>query len=296
MILSTSTNIGAFLPGGGFNPVTYTITECAAAGYTVLDMNFCEAMNPHSRMHEENWRDYIRELSQCAAQQGVVFRQSHLPYYDVFGDPDPEHRAWMEEMIRRSIEGSALLGVRWCVTHPATRWGGGRAECLAANLRYYTPLIQFAESFGFGIALENDFGEKNGQRFYCAEIGELVELVDAFHSPAVGICYDFGHAHLCGGSHTEKLLQIGSRLKAVHVQDNDGKTDGHRMPGEGNDDWQDAMRGLALIDYQGELTYEIQNEGRSLTNEQKPAMIRRSFAVGQKLLDIYDQIKALKES
>lgn len=288
MLLSTSTNIGAFLPDGGFNPVTYTIHECAAAGFPVLDMNFCEAMNPRSRMHGDDWRDYVRGLAACAEENGVMFRQSHLPYYDVFGETDPSRKDFMEEMIRRSIEGSAMLGVRWCVIHPTTLWGRSRAECLAANLSYYAPHVALAARLGTGIALENDFGEKNGQRFYCAEIDELCELVDAFHVPNVGVCYDFGHAHLMGGSHTEKLRQIGTRLRAVHVQDNDGKTDGHRIPGRGNDDWQDAMRGLAAIGYCGELTYEIQNEGRLLPNEQKPAMIREAYAVGQQLLAQYD--------
>lgn len=288
MLLSTSTNIGAFLPDGSFNPVTYTIAECAKVGYRILDMNFCEAMNPHSRMHEANWRDYVRELFDFAAAHGVVFRQSHLPYYDVFGEPDAARRDWMEEMIRRSIEGSAMLGVHWCVTHPATLWSGGREECLRANLDYYKPHFALAAAHGTGIALENDFGAKNGRTFYCADIGELTELVDAFGLPNAGICYDFGHAHLCGGTHAEKLSRIGTRLKAVHVQDNDGRTDGHLCPGHGNDDWDDAMRGLAQIGYQGELTYEIQNEGRVLTNEQKPAMIRHSWEVGQTLLRRYD--------
>lgn len=289
MILSTSTNIGAFLPDGGFNPVSYTIGECAAAGYTVLDMNFCEAMNPRSRMHGDNWRDYVRELGACAAEKGIAFRQSHLPYYDVFGESDRSRCDWMEEMIRRGIEGSALLGVRWCVTHPATLWGRSREDCLAANLRYYAPHLAMAAEFGCGIALENDFGEKRGQRFYCSEIAELTELVDAFHAENVGICYDFGHAHLCGGgSHSEKLRAIGKRLVAVHVQDNDGKRDGHLCPGHGNDDWEDAMRGLAEIGYAGDLTFEIQNEGKTLTNEQKPAMIRHSYEVGQQLIALYD--------
>ncbi len=296
MILSTSTNIGAFLPGGGFNPVTWTIRECARAGYRVLDMNFCEAMNPKSRMHDESWRDYVAELGACAEENGIVFRQSHLPYYDVFGEKDPARRDFMEEMIRRAIEGSALLGVKWCVTHPATLWGEGREACLAANLRYYRPHVALAERFGTGIALENDFGEKNGQRFYCADVEELVELVDAFESPAVGICYDFGHAHLTGGTHREKLAVIGQRLRAVHVQDNDGKTDGHRLPGRGNDDWVDAMSALAAIGYQGELTYEIQNEGKTLENPEKKELFRESVAVGERLLALYDRFREEKST
>ena len=292
MILSTSTNIGAFLPGGGFNPVSWTIGECAKAGYKVLDMNFCEAMNPRSRMHDDDWRDYVRELKECAAGYGIVFRQSHLPYYDVFGDNTLEHRDFMEEMIRRAIEGSAMLGVKWCVTHPATLWGHGREDCLKANLDYYKPHVALAKKFGTGIALENDFGEKNGQRFYCADVRELAELVDAFRDPAVGACYDFGHAHLTGGTHKEKLAVLGPRLKAVHVQDNDGKTDGHRMPGRGNDDWEDAMAGLAAAGYRGELTFESQNEGKPLTNVEKPAMIKESVEVGNRLIALFDRFAA----
>ena len=48
MELSTSTNICAFQRGRDRLPVEFSIQTCAEAGYRVLDINFCMAMNPDS--------------------------------------------------------------------------------------------------------------------------------------------------------------------------------------------------------------------------------------------------------
>ncbi|HBG76766.1 MAG TPA: hypothetical protein DDW86_07395, partial [Clostridiales bacterium] len=49
---------------------------------------------------------------------------------------------------------------------------------------------------------------------------------------------------------------LGSRLKVLHVQDSDGKTDQHTAPFYGNIDWDQLLAGLRDIGYAGELTFE----------------------------------------
>ena len=90
MEISTSTNICAFQPGRERNPFDFCIAECAKGGYKVLDINFCEAMNPHSRMRDDDWEDYVKDIAELGKKWDVVFRQSHLPYYDIFADNDEE--------------------------------------------------------------------------------------------------------------------------------------------------------------------------------------------------------------
>lgn len=292
MILSTSTNIVAFRSDGGKNPFEYSIEQCAKAGYKVLDLNFCEAMNPFSRLRGDDWETYIKDIEKMGKDWGVTFAQSHLPYYDIWGDNSPEKVELMEELIRRSIIASGMLGIKWTVTHPGTVYSAGQNMQIShdRNVEYYSKHVECAKEAGIGIALENDFEYKSKpyQRIFCSTISELTTLCDAFNSSNVGICYDFGHAHLTGGFHRQNLNAIGSRLKAVHVADNHGERDEHLMPFYGTIDWEECMAGLADIDYQGELTYEIQEFGRHLPQELKHTVVEHSIEIGNYLISLYD--------
>ena len=115
-----------------------------------------------------------------------------------------------------------------------------------------------------------------------------MDLCDAFGDPEhVGICYDFGHANLTGGSHRQNLNAIGKRLKAVHVQDNHGQSDEHLLPFFGSIDWEQAMLGLAESGYTGDLTFEIQEYGRYLPRDMKHLAVEQSLAVGERLLTLW---------
>lgn len=297
MEISTSTNICAFQPGRERNPFDFCIAECAKAGYRVLDINLCEAMNPYSRMRDDDWERYVEDIARLGERWNVVFRQSHLPYYDIFAENDEEKVRTMEELIRRSIIASGRLGVRWAVTHPGTVYSAGHdmRVSLERNLEYYLAHLKTARENGVGIALENDFEYRSApyQRIFCANVHELVELVDAFNDPEhIGACYDFGHGNLCGPFHRQNLNVIGHRLRAIHVQDNHGTSDEHLMPFHGNINWQEAMAGLADIGYGGDLTYEIQEFGRYFPNDQKHLVVEYSLKVGQVLVDMFEKAKA----
>lgn len=77
-------------PDGSVIGFDFCIAQCAQGGYKVLDINFCESMNPHSRMRNDNWQDYVKDIAEMGRRWGVVFRQSHLPYYDIFAENDEE--------------------------------------------------------------------------------------------------------------------------------------------------------------------------------------------------------------
>ncbi len=288
MRLSTSTNICAFTPTRERLPVEFSIDECAKAGYRVLDINWCMAMNPDSPLRGDEWERYVDHIGEFAAARGIVFSQAHLPYYDMFSpQATPETVSLMETLIHRCILASGILRVPWAVTHPGTDETAGQntAVAISKNLAYYAPHVEEAKKVGVGIALENDFEYIGARRrVFCASVYELAALVDAFHDAAVGACYDFGHANLCGGHHRRNLNALGGRLKAVHVQDNHGMADEHLMPFYGNIDWADAMAGLRDIGYQGDLTYEIQEFGRYLPKDMKHLVVEQSLVIGARLL------------
>jgi len=290
--LSTSTNIAAFLPDSRRkNGFDFCVELCAKAGYKYLDLNLCEAMNPDSRLRGDDWENYVKDIAALGKRWGVEFTQSHLPYYDIFASNDPARVSLMEELIRRSIMASGELGVKWTVTHPGTFYDAGpdTKKSLEKNIEYYSAHLLTAKKAGVGIALENDFEYQGNyrQRIFCADVQELCELADAFNDPLIGVCYDFGHANLCGGFHRENLRIIGKRLKATHVQDNHFLRDDHLMPFFGKTDWASAMAGLAEIGYDGDLTYEIQEFARYMPNELKYLAVELSVKIGEYLLELY---------
>ncbi|MBO5369797.1 MAG: sugar phosphate isomerase/epimerase [Clostridia bacterium] len=54
-----------------------------------------------------------------------------------------------------------------------------------------------------------------------------MELCDSFESENIGICWDFGHAHLASVDQLRGLQTVGKRLVCTHIHDNFGNGDDH---------------------------------------------------------------------
>jgi len=76
----------------------------------------------------------------------------------------------------------------------------------------------------------------------------------------LGICFDFGHAHLDGDLH-EALEMVSGHLLTTHLHDNGGKTDDHLVPYAGEIHWDTAMMELQKVGYDGALIFELQPGG-----------------------------------
>ena len=109
----------------------------------------------------------------------------------------------------------------------------------------------FAERHDVVLGLEN-FSHVKG----CIQstFDELVEWVDEIGNPALQITLDIGHANLEGG--VEKAIEIfGSRIKHVHVNDNNGISSDHGELGTGTIDWK--TNAPFLKSFNGMLSLEL---------------------------------------
>jgi sugar phosphate isomerase/epimerase len=76
----------------------------------------------------------------------------------------------------------------------------------------------------------------------------------------VGVCLDYGHAHLMGDL-GDAIETVSGHLWTTHVHDNGGKRDDHLVPYAGTIDWDAAMMETQKIGYDGTLMFEVANAG-----------------------------------
>jgi sugar phosphate isomerase/epimerase len=97
------------------------------------------------------------------------------------------------------------------------------------------------------IALENLTSAMNFER--------LSALFAEFPVDYLGFCYDTGHGNMVAGW-LDHLEALKDRLIALHVHDNDGIGDEHKLPFAGNVDWQRFMRIVKESEYDKPLNLE----------------------------------------
>ena len=108
-------------------------------------------------------------------------------------------------------------------------------------------IIDRAGELGVQIAFENLRNVRN-----------LASVLNRMKYPHVGYCYDSCH-HINYAAETDLLALYGSRLKALHLQDNGGSHNQHQLPFDGNVDWFSVTEKLRKAGYAGAITLEPMN-------------------------------------
>lgn len=258
----------AFRKGRSDDPFTTykeQIRMCKEAGYTVLDLNMCAMITSDTatEFQTKDWRVVAEDTRQYADSLGVTFSQSHPVYRKVPGGvpyPDKNQEDRYLKLAKLGIELSAIMGVKWAVLHPAMAFGEAMLDeqaCIRINHEANDGIIDLAIKRGVGIAYEN-MRDNEAYRRFGSSAEELVSLVDDYHCPEVGVCWDFGHAHRNMQDQCRALRLVGRRLKATHLNDNHGKDlDEHLIPFMGTISWERIMKVLRDIGYEGPLVYEL---------------------------------------
>ena len=85
----------------------------------------------------------------------------------------------------------------------------------------------FAKPLGVRILLENIPNDLSTP-------DKLVEFIHTAHFDDVGVCFDFGHAHMMSNV-AEAFEILKQHIRSTHVHDNAKDRDSHLWPGAGND-------------------------------------------------------------
>lgn len=293
MRLSTTTHIFGVLPEGGYIPYKESVRRCYDAGYRVLDVHFCQSLAGRTDLAKDNWQSLIEEVRDEAEKLGIEFSQSH-PVFIATKDTElkPEMMENYREMMRRSIIASSILGVKWAVMHPIEEKETALFDTEAsikANHEMHDWVVELAIKHNVGIAFENMIERPHLKRRFASHAGELAALIDDYQDPKVGACWDFGHGNFLYKDQTVALRTLGKRLKATHVNDNDGTDDYHMYPFHGTVDWHKVLPVLAEIGYEGDFTYEAHKEFIFLPDKLRDSVAKVGVEIGNYCLDIIRQ-------
>jgi sugar phosphate isomerase/epimerase len=139
-----------------------------------------------------------------------------------------------------------------------------------AAYRSVEEIVALAAPLGVGVALEvipNTL----------SSAGALVRLVeDDLEDIRVGVCLDYGHAHLMGDL-GEAIETLSGHLWTTHLHDNHGKRDEHLVPFAGSIDWDLAMMETQKIGYDGVMMLEVADTGDPVD------VLRRSVKARERL-------------
>lgn len=227
---------------------------------------FAEAQWTALELSDEHGRQLLERGD--PAHEGSAFRR----FADNLGVALPQGHLWLHsdilaqdcgktlDKLRRWIDLYAAVGVRNAVLHPGgealIEAGASLDDINARRAEALGALLDHAAGSGLRLCLENCPAQAGTAR-------ELMAILEATDRTDLGVCLDTGHLHLVGGEQAEFIREVGDKLWALHVADNDTSRDQHIMPfGCGTIDWTAFAVALRASDYQGLVNLEIPGERR----------------------------------
>lgn len=245
-----------------------------------------------------HWRsDFLYSRSEID-QIGRWLKEYGLRLNDVHGSEGVE-KFWYSrheyarvagvELVKNRLEFAARLGGDAIVMHAYPRSkdpaeAGLYDELLGQMRRSLDELQPLAIELGVRIAIENliDFaGVKSGAVSAEDAIDnfDLIETLFSEYPPEyLGLCYDSGHAHL-GYDRMERLDAVKDRLCVLHLHDNDGTSDAHRLPFQDTIDWSRLAGLIAASPYDKPLSFEVTIHKTGI--ESQEAFLRQAIASGE---------------
>lgn len=217
--------------------------------------DYCELSDEHGAMLLERgdaktvgaeFKKYCDEISMTVLQ-GHLFLKVRLcdestPVVDIL-------KNWLDLFL--------AIGIKSAVLHCDAMQDSGLSaeEIKEKNLAVIMQLTDYLKGTDLTICLENLCA-------ICKNADELMWFIDKANSENLGVCLDTGHLNIAGYPDQAAFIRrAGKHLKALHIADNEGKTDQHMLPfGRGNVDFVAVTDALKEIGYDRLFNYEVPGE------------------------------------
>ncbi|MBQ8519561.1 MAG: sugar phosphate isomerase/epimerase [Agathobacter sp.] len=222
---------------------------------------------------EEKLEVFFAPHKEAAKQAGIRIHQMHMPYPILVPKVNSEINDYLWNVVApKSLKICKFLDCKYIVIHgfKLARYLGSEElewERTEEFLRFMAPL---AKELGIVLCVENLYNSMGSHMAEgpCCDAGKTAERIDRLNeeygAEVFGFCFDVGHANLVGLDIHEFIKTMGTRLKVLHIHDNDGVSDLHQIPytftktreNKSSTDWEGFVKGLKEIGFQGVLNFE----------------------------------------
>lgn len=269
-----------------FNLETAVHMICEA-GFDCIDHTLFSGVDGKLYIEEDDYLEKLKPMKAIANSYGVSFNQTHAPYTS-FKEGDDKYNKWVKPLIIKAIEATGILGAKYIVIHPFFVSTNKKQ----ANMEFFQSLIPYAKKYNVKIAIENMFGRDPEKgilvKNVCSDAKELCDFVDSLDSEYIVACLDVGHCGIIGESVPNMIKELGKeRLQCVHIHDNDGISDSHQLPYTQKINFDEIMKALSEIGYEGELTLEVGRFCNDFPSELSGDVLLLMSKVARHLADMY---------
>ena len=214
----------------------------------------------------------VADLQPWLAEAGLALPSVHAPIADrvsgtlSIASADPDARARAVSEAERALHIARRIAVPVLVAHLGVPRSQPRdpeigiQDTRASARRSIEQLMRVALPLGVRIAVEVLPNELSRAGSLAHFVEEDLKMADDLAGAEVGICLDFGHAHL-DGDVVDAIETVSEHLIATHVHDNGGRADDHLLPFEGTIDWPAALTAVQKVGYDGPFILEINAQG-----------------------------------
>ncbi len=269
------------------NPKPY-LRRIAEAGFTHI--HWCHHWNT----------DFVyvdAEIDQIA----TWLKDYHLRLNDVHGSEGVE-KSWVSSLEHERLAGVALIKNRIDFTE---RLGGDAVvmhiyhepEDPTSNTIFWSQLRKsldtlepYAVERGVRIAVENLFDPNFYRQPGSIALADLkdnfdtIDKVFAKYGPDfLGLCYDSGHANM-GPDRMHRLEPLKERLIALHLHDNDGTGDHHRLLFSDTIDWPRLANIIAQSAYDKPLSFEVSMKRSGIEDE--GLFLAKAYETGERFREM----------
>ncbi|MCX7027509.1 MAG: sugar phosphate isomerase/epimerase [Spirochaetes bacterium] len=202
------------------------------------------------------WDSFEIRMARIAAslKSMSVDYSIHVPVWDLnLVCENAAMRVAVLEAYKKTIEFGALLGARHIVLH--TGWSSDRhfskEKARERAKDSIEALSRFNEDFSQLLLVEN-IGGPGASLFTQDQFAAFLEGCPE----DLGYIVDIGHANLNGWDLGALFPALGARLRALHLHDNDGRTDSHLPLCRGCVDWKKTLDLVAELGTEPTLILE----------------------------------------
>ena len=255
-------------------------------------------LNDFFNKSDRELEDFFTPHKEGAKAAGITINQMHMPYPVYVPNGSKELNDYLlNNVAPKSMRICKFMECPNIVVHglKLARNLGSEEEEWKYTVKFLDSIAPLAKEMKITICIENIYSSIAGHIVEgpCSNARKASERIDRFNdrygAEILGFCFDTGHANLLGIDFEDFITNLGSRLKVLHIHDNDGITDLHQIPytftknreNKASTDWKGFIRGLKKIKFDKVLSFETAPVLTAFPEEMKTTVLKFISDIGK---------------